>query len=167
MFKLWESSLADLHQSAVDAFPLTTKRQHVVGPIQIDEVRATPFLGMNTLLFRCRAINEDRIYNPVILLLNVNFNGDGASIEASDNHQIYSFEPLSEHDTDSRVRCQCGDYYWRAQYANWLDRSLYGSNRKPYENMGLRGPANPNDSPMLCKHLMKLVEKLRQDGIIV
>jgi hypothetical protein len=163
---LSESSLGHLFQSAVNAFPHTTMRQHATGPIQIDEIRNTPFLGMRTLLFRCRATNENRVYHPVILFRNVNFNGNGTSIVASDNHQTYNFDPLSEQHTDARVRCQCGDHFWRAQYANWLDISLYGTNRKPYESLGVGPPANPTDAPMLCKHLMKFMEELRNSGII-
>ena len=162
---LSESSLGTLYQSAVAAFPNTTMRQHATGPIQIDEIRATPFLGMNTLLLRCQATNANKVYRPVILFRNVNFEGKGANIIAADNNQSYDFNPLSEMMTDTRVRCSCGDHFWRAQYANWLDTSLYGSNRKPYENNG-GAPANPTDAPMLCKHLMKFMEQLRLDGII-
>ena len=66
-----ESSLTDLYQSAVEAFPGTTKRQHAIDPITVVNLRWTPFIGMKTLLIRGTAHNEDREYNPLILFKKV------------------------------------------------------------------------------------------------
>ena len=163
---LSESSLGKLYKSAVEAFPLTTMRQHATGPIKIDELRITPFLGMNTLLVRCNATNENRIYQPLILFRKVNFQGNGASIIASDDNQKYNFTPLSEK-TDTRVRCQCGDFHWRFNYCDWTEKTLYGNKRSRYISKNLRPSVNPTESIGICKHIMKFMEKLKQERIII
>jgi hypothetical protein len=53
-----ESTLYDLHQSAVDAFPHTTKRQHATDTIRIVQLNWTPFLGLKTLYLKGLAQNE-------------------------------------------------------------------------------------------------------------
>lgn len=158
-----ESSIEDLYDSAVRAFPRTTKRQHAVDPILIEELRWTPFLGVKTLFIKAEARNEDRHYTPMFLFKNVNYDGREVKITASDGLE-YSFDKLSLEGTDVLLRCNCADFTWRFNYYNWDDRSLYGSKRKKYESQG--GPAaNPLELPGMCKHLMKATTALRHAGI--
>lgn len=165
-FKLYlESSLDDLYSSAVEAFPGTRKRQHAIDPVRIVGMRWTPFLGLRTLFVRGLAQNEGRTYDSIILFKDVNY-GHGIPIVASDGRE-YLLERLSIEDNDVLVRCNCGDFYWRGNFANYLDNSLFGRKRKKYESLGILPPANPTDAPMLCKHLMKLSYALRDAGIIV
>jgi hypothetical protein len=166
MWFLNESSLAGLHDSAVRAFPKTTKRQHAVGPVVIDEFRWTPFLGVRTLFVRAEATSQSRQYSPIILFKNVDYDGDGATITASDDGLEYSFTPLSVEDNQVLVRCNCPDFHWRFNYYNHLDRSLQGKKRAKYEGKG-GPPANPSQLPGLCKHLMKAVSALRDAGVLV
>lgn len=160
MRDLAESSLADLYASAVLAFPKTTKRQHATGPIVIEDLRMTPFLGMKTLFVRAEAVNGDRRYAPVVLLRGVNYGGAGAKIRASDDME-YEFDRLSLGESDVNVRCNCADFLWRFNYYDYQDRSLYGNKRKKYESKG-GPPANPLQLPGMCKHLMRLMETLQQ-----
>ena len=46
---LQESSLQNLYTSTVKAFPKTTRRQYAIDPINIAEVKWTPFLGVHTV----------------------------------------------------------------------------------------------------------------------
>lgn len=163
---LHESSLGRLFDSAIAAFPYTTMRQYATGPIQIDQVNSVPFVGMSTLLFRYHATNEERVYQPSVLFLNVDYKGTGASIIASDNKKAYNFTPISEERTNAKVRCSCLDYNYRFHHYNFLDSSLYGPNRKPYIGKGGM-PANPTESAGICKHLMAFMEHLRKIKILV
>lgn len=160
---LLESSLIDLHQSAVEAFPRTRMRQYATHPIVITNLRWTPFLGMKTLFVKGLAQHEGREYNPIIVLKKVNYKGGEITITASDG-QEYSFDKLSLEQTDVVVRCNCPDFYWRFNYYNHKDKSLYGSKRGPYESQG-GAPANPRELPGMCKHLMKTVTVLKEAGI--
>jgi hypothetical protein len=158
-----ESSFNDLYASTVRAFPRTTKRQHAVHPIIIEELRWTPFVGVKTLFIKAEARNEDRHYSSIILFKNVNYNGNQVRIVASDG-LTYHFDKLTLEDTDILVRCNCPDFYWRFNYYNHQDKSLYGRVRAPYESQG-GPPANPMKLPGMCKHLMKTVVALKDAGI--
>ena len=70
MDKLYESSLSDLYQSAVDAYPKTTLRQHATQPVVITQLHWTPYVGMKTLFVKGIAQNEGKEYSPIILFKN-------------------------------------------------------------------------------------------------
>lgn len=164
MCQFSEASLSDLYDSAVRAFPRTTKRQHAVDPVIVEELRWTPFLGMKTLFIKAEVRNESRHYSPVILFKNVNYGGNGVRITASDERE-YQFNKLSLEGTDVLVRCNCPDFKWRFNYYDHREGVLYGPKRSPYESHG-GPPANPLELPGLCKHLMKVAIALRDAGAI-
>jgi hypothetical protein len=155
-----ENTLPDLYRSAVDAFPHTRRRQHVTGPVEISDIRYTPFLGMQTLLVRAAATNEGREYSPVILFKRVSFTTEGVEFTAHDDNKVYHIAPQNYH---VLVRCNCPDFFWRFNYYDHLEQSLHGKVRKEYSGSG--APANPLELPGMCKHLMKLQEVLRELGI--
>lgn len=160
-----ESSLDDLFVSSIRAFPNTTKRQHVVQPIIVEELRWTPFVGMKTLFIKGHTRNETRHYDTIILFKNVDYNGKEVKITASDG-EIYKFNKLSLENTDALVRCTCPDFKWRFNYYDHVDKSLYGSKRKKYESTG-KIAANPQRLPGMCKHLMATTKVLNDAGIFL
>lgn len=169
---LKESSLLDLYQSTVAAFPHTRKRQHSVDTIQIQEVNFTPFLGMRTLFVRGNALNEENgnTYTPIILFKDVIYHpqkdrDEWTELVASDGRN-YVFERLERNINDILVRCNCPDFQWRFNYFDHEDRSLYGRKRKRYEAVVAPGSANPNQMPGMCKHLIKLSMAIRDTGIL-
>jgi hypothetical protein len=162
------SSFSQLYNSAIAAYPNTTRRQHATDTIKIENVRWTPFLGMNTLLLRVRADNtadNGGIYNPLILFKKVKYEGP-IKIIASDNGQTNYISPLSL-ENNVLVRCSCGDLFWRFHHEDFQDRSLTGPDRKPYEAISNRGPINPTHAIGVCKHLIKTIWHLQEKGIIV
>lgn len=166
---IFESSLNQLYQSAVEAFPNTTLRQHATNPIKITNLRWIPYKGMKTLYIQGLAQNEGREYNPTIVFKQVRYqDGPGLNIiPVSDNSgQEYFLEQLSADENDVLLRCNCDDFRFRFGYYNHLDKSLQGRVPKKYDGKGL-WEANPFHSPGMCKHLMKLMKVLDQSGIIV
>lgn len=157
-----ESSLADLFQSAVDAFPHTTKRQHATSPIRITEIRWEPFIGVRTLFVKGTARSEAKEYAPIILFKNVNYNQPGVRLQLEG--RIVTFGSLSNEETQVTVRCNCADFKYRFNFYDHVDRSLYGRVRAPYENQG-GPPANPQEMPGMCKHLIKLWYSLQESGL--
>ena len=168
-FKLWESSLVDLYQSAVDAFPQTTLRQHATQPIKITNLRWIPYKGMKTLFIRGLAQNEEREYSPIVLFKRVRYRDEldeGVVAIIASNGEIYNFDKLSLENTDVLVRCNCPDFKWRFNFYDHLDKSLYGRKRGPYTRLTEhRPPANPKKMPGMCKHVLKTVEVLKEAGI--
>lgn len=156
--------MQDLYQSAVAAFPKTGLRQHATHPIIIKEITWLPFVGLKTLFIKGLAQNERREYNPIILFKKVDYEGKEIKITAS-NGKEYSFDKLSLESTDVNLKCNCGDYFWRFNFYNFLDKSHYGTKRAKYESKGIGPPANPQELPGVCKHLMKLSSALQEAGI--
>ena len=163
-----ESTLRQLYQSAVDAFPNTTKRQHATHPIVITHLTWLPYLGVKTLFVKGLAQSEGKEYNPLVLFKGVNYHKEKrpTSVELMDNSQkTYFLEQLSFERNDALVRCNCPDFHWRFQHYDKLDKSLYGKDRKKYVAITGR-EANPMKMEGMCKHIMKLMEVLGQSTVI-
>jgi hypothetical protein len=170
MFKLWfESTLDELYQSAVDAFPNTTKRQHATHPVEIERIFWTPYIGMKTLMIKAEIRNEDKHYNSFIVFKGVKYHDKKAPnlIEIVDSTKKHYFlEQLSSENHDVLLRCSCGDFHWRFNYFDHLDKSLYSRKRRKYEALHNPGSANPKEMPGMCKHLMKLIEALGETNAL-
>jgi len=169
---LKESSLLDLYQSTIAAFPNTRRRQHSIDTIQVREVNFTPFLGMKTLFVRGNVLNEENgnAYTPIILFKDVIYHPQREQDEwiefvASDGRN-YVLERLERDANDILVRCNCPDFHWRFNYFDHEDRSLYGRKRRRYEAVTAPGSANPNQMPGMCKHLIKLSTAIRDARIL-
>lgn len=164
-FNNWlnESTLNDLYLSTVNAAPKTTLRQHAIDPVRITQLSIMPFRGMKTVVFKGLAENQGKHYNSIIMFKEVDFNGD---IKVAGDYGPFNIKILSP-EQDVVLRCSCPDFYWRGVYANYLDNSLYGGNRKKYEGLGLLPPVNPEYAPMMCKHLIKLSKALQESGILM
>lgn len=167
-FQTWlESSLNELKQSATLAFPNTNKRQHAINEIEISSIKITPYVGVKTLYTKALAQNvtNGKEYNSIILFKGLDYqeqkNKKNIEIIADGIH--YYFNQLSLEDTQVLLRCDCEDFKNRFHHYNYLDKSLQGPNRKKYIGQGL-WEANPLHLPGMCKHLMKLVESLRESN---
>jgi hypothetical protein len=161
-----ESSLSELYNSTVEAFPNTTRRQHATNTIVISRLNWTPFLGMKTLLIKGLAQNEGREYNPIIVFKNVRYHDQydepGLIKIIDQTERIYFTEQISYMESQVLVRCNCQDFQWRGNYYNHLDGSLYGRKRKKYEALHNPNSANPLEKPIVCKHLIKLTKVLEE-----
>lgn len=165
---LWESSLNDLYQKTVETYPKTGLRQHATQPIVITELQWIPYLGVKTLFIKGIAQSEGKEYNPMILFKRVNYNTKNITetikLFANDGN-FYKLEKLSLENTDVNLRCNCPDFYWRANYAHFLNDSLYGKKRTKYESKGIYPPVNPTNAPIICKHLIKMQEVLQKSNL--
>jgi len=168
---LQEGNLQNLYTTTVQAFPSTTRRQHATDPVKIVELNWTPFLGVNTLFIKASAYSEEsgKNYNPMILFKNVDYHPlktdmDWIEIVANDGKH-YVFEKLNENN-EVLIRCNCADFSWRWTYTDYLDHSLYGRNRRPYEAVFNPGSSNPLKLPGMCKHIIKMVKTLDETGIL-
>ena len=169
---IWlESSLQTLYQSAVVAFPNTTKRQHATHEVKVVNVQWIPFLGMKTLFVKGRALNERREYTPTIVFKKVQYAEEKSrkmvALKASDG-KTYFLERLVMDETDVLVRCNCPDFRWRFSYYDHLDKSLQGPKPKKYTPVhgSNRPPANPMEAAGICKHVMKLAKVLSESTIL-
>ena len=168
-FEQWfitENSLKDLYTSTVKAFPKATRRQYAIDPIKISKLHWVPYLGLKTLYLKGLAQNTEngKEYMPSILFKNVKY-GTGFNVKiVANNGKSYEFNRIDPN-SDVLVRCNCKDFYWRGNYADHLDKSLFGRKRSPYIPTGNRPSVNPNNDPMLCKHIIKLYRVLPKSMI--
>jgi len=161
-----ETSLNNLYNSTVDAFPNTKMRQHATDTIVISHLNWVPYVGMKTLFVKGLAQNEGREYNPVVVFKQVQYNPNEDYVELNANDgKIYNLKRLSLENNDVMLRCNCPDFFWRFNYYDHIDKSLYNRKRKKYESSG-GPPANPMEMPGMCKHLIKLVKTLHQSTIL-
>ena len=168
---LQESNMQQLYTSTELAFPRTRKRQHAVDEIDILSFSWTPYLGVNTLFLKALAKNETngREYNPIILFKKVRYHDARDSrnlVEIADKDgRRHLLERLSQRN-EVQVRCDCKDFYWRFNYEDKLDRSLWGRVRAKYEALYNPGSSNPLEMPGVCKHIIKLAQVLNKSGIM-
>lgn len=161
-----ETSLNNLYNSTVDAFPNTKMRQYATDPIVISHLNWVPFVGMKTLFVKGLAQNEGREYNPTVVFKQVQYNPNENHVELNANDgKIYNLKRLSLENNDVLLRCNCPDFFWRFNYYDYVDKSLYNRKRKKYESSGGH-PANPKEMPGMCKHLIKMIKTLHQSTIL-
>jgi len=170
MERLSESTFKELYTSTVRGFPYTSKRQHAIDPIKIVKLEWIPYLGLNTLYVKGLAQNTEnsKEYSPIVLFKDVDYSNSKAPgyVEIRDNNgRGYVLKRLM--DNEILVRCNCRDFFWRGNYADYLDHSLYGRKRSKYLPRTSRKPANPGNSRMVCKHIMKLYKVLEQSGVTI
>jgi len=169
MNRFLESSFKDLYSSTVKAFPKTTKRQYAIDPIKIVRLEWVPYVGLSTLFIKGLAQNtvNSKEYTPILLFKDINYSSTKGRnyIEIKDNNgKNYILERIFNNDV--LARCNCKDFFWRGNYADHLDRSLYGRKRTEYHSQTNRPSVNPNNDPMVCKHVIKLYKVIEQSGII-
>jgi hypothetical protein len=165
VYFLDETTLNDLYNSTIRAFPKTTRRQHAIDPIEILELNWTPYVGLKSLFVKASVRNETRHYNPMLLFKDIRY-GSGLRLTANDG-KTYLLERLSAAKNEILVRCECKDFAFRFNYYDYLDKSLYGRKRKKYESLGIGPPANPLELPGMCKHLIKMAIVLKEIGILI
>lgn len=159
-----EINLNNLYDSTVNTFPRTTKRQNSIDPIKIVEMHWTPFIGVKTLFIKGLAESSAKVYSPMILFKNVNYKPSKNIVNIFVNEQKYSFEELSKNDV--MVRCSCLDFGFRGSFANFTNKCLLNKLRKKYESLGIYPPVNPENNPMMCKHIIKLAKALEDAGVV-
>jgi hypothetical protein len=170
MYSMWiESSLNELYTSSIKNFPKTGRRQNSTDTIRIEHLDWVPFLGVNTLFVKATVKNEGKKHESIMLFKGIKYKmkeGKGiVPLMASDGRKVF-IEQISSQNDDVLVRCSCGDFFYRFNFYNSLDGSLFGRKRKKYEGQGL-WEANPNKAPGICKHLIKMSKVLRESNLLV
>lgn len=164
-----ELTLPQLHQSAVAAYPLTTKRQHATDELNVGAVKFVPH--ENALMIKAAVTNQNggKTYDTTILIEPVQYvDEDGPQVitftgsDGEDHH----IQPIRAHSSQAKVRCNCLDLYWRFANWNFSHGSLLGTKPKAYQPTSNRPDANPQQKPGICKHLMKTIETLVHSNLL-
>ena len=157
-----ESNFQDLLNNIVKFFP-TTKRQYATGPIQIDNIKIIPFIGMKTLFVSSDSINENKQYKTIMVFKKVNYKENGIKVKSYDGNYFYLEQIVNN---EVLLRCNCNDFFYRFHHWNHIDESLFGKDRKKYIKKGNGVSVNPLKLPGICKHIIKLNDVLSNYGIL-
>jgi len=166
--RLFELSPDELTRSTVAGFPNTKARQHLVGSVSIGNVKYTPYVKNFTLRIDATANSNGHTYQPTILVKGVFYDKDDSQDVVaikSTNGEDYYIYPIHVAEPDAETRCTCLDFYWRFANTNNANDSLYGKPPPPYRKKTNRPPVNPQGVPGMCKHLLKLVDVLKQTRV--
>ncbi len=164
---LIETSLKDLYKSTIGNFK-TTKRQNSIDTVRIENLTIIPFIGFKTLFLKGLARNENNKYDSIILFKNIKYldnRSKKSTVIAASNGKSYIIENINL-DNNVLVRCNCMDFYWRGNYADHLDKCLFGRKRSKYESKNILASVNPENNVMICKHLLKLTKVLSESKLL-
>jgi hypothetical protein len=167
---LLETPLASLYTGTMRGFD--TPRQQNAGRVQVIKMVYIAAPRVNGVGVGATTRSSAKQYETKMFFDNITYLGDGddqanaASFQTPDG-QDYYIEPVSYSGKDVKVRCSCLDFYYRFSVWNNNDGSLLGDPPPPYQNKtDNREPVNPTKTPGLCKHLIALTDKLRQERFL-
>lgn len=167
--QLDETTYSELEQNTMNFIPPSEKRQWATDPIQIVQIKLTPYEQSDALEAHCTANSEGSKYQTIILFDSVIFEqedqGDNVTFLGTDNEE-YNISPINLNNSNVKVRCECLDFRWRFAIYNSRDQSLYGDPPGNYQKQTDRPSVNQRNVPGVCKHLMKTVIALRDAGLV-
>lgn len=151
-------------------WPQTRKRQNATNEVNITKLEYIPYIGTKLLHVRSQSVSNGHPYQQALQFVNVAFEDadtpENATFKATDGTDAH-VQPIVLSNTNCKCRCNCMDFYYRFAAYNAQDRSLVGRAPKPYiRKTETRPSVNPDQVPGMCKHLLKLTETLRQNGLV-
>ncbi len=141
----------------------TTPRKKSSTKVQVIKSVIIPSYDNETLQVKAVTKTKNKSYKTNLLFDEVDFldkkTPGAASIIASDGDKYY-FKKIALNNVDVRVSCTCLDFYYRFAVWNASDDSLIGKPPPPYIKKTNSPPYNPDKLPGVCKHIIKVMDKL-------
>ena len=160
---LLEASLRELEENT-EKLTKKVSRKEQASKVAISNVELIPEVPSRRLLAKAKAQGSSGTYTPQIEFQDVNYSGDDYTFTGPDGEE-YSIERIS-YDNDVRVTCDCLDFRWRFSLWNSKNKALLGPPPEQYQKKTNRPPQNPQQLPGMCKHLLRLVHYLDDEGVI-
>lgn len=164
-----EASYTTLDSNTRSKMPPTDRRENQAHKQQILNMSIVPYTGSNTLLIKSSVRGQTNTYTTHVQFEDVEFvdSGDSNAVEITgSDKQQYFIHPVVLSKNNIKVLCDCLDFRWRFAVANSKANSLYGNVPPPYVKKTDRPPVNPQNTPGVCKHLIKTVETLQDAGLL-
>jgi hypothetical protein len=166
---LIERTLDSLYTGTLTGFD--TPRKQTAGRVQVIKTEFIPAPRIRAVGVGANTRSAAKTYQTKIFFDDVVYLEDGddqanAYTFTAPDGQDYMIEPITYNSNDAKVRCSCLDFHWRFAVWNGQDGSLLGDSPDPYIKKTDRAPNNPDEVPGLCKHLIALVDKLRQERFL-
>lgn len=162
-----DSTYPSLKSNITRAFPTTRKRQHIANTVRIKKHEFIPMISNGALQVSADVSSQTSQQHHVdVMFQGVTFtqenpgSPDVVTVTSASSDSI-SFTPLVLSKTNLRVRCTCMDFRFRFALWNFNDNSLVGDKPPMYvRKTTTRPPANPDSTPGVCKHIIKVVDFL-------
>lgn len=182
---LEEASYGELERNTLNFIPKTKKRQFAMAPLQVQGMEFTPYPNANNLLVEGIVKNNDSeterktgrqaVYNPKILFQGVEFHQPENEEEVADpntltieakNGREFTISPIMLNQINTRVYCNCLDFFWRFSFYAHKQQALLGYDVGTYRKKTNRPPVNPQQKPALCKHLLQMAVELKNSKVV-
>lgn len=148
-------------------------RQNATTPVMVNSMKLIPMRGQResgVLKVEAQVTSKDRKYNPVVQFEEVQFEDTDRTDNVSftgPGKQEFHVMPINLAQNDVKVRCDCLDFYYTFSSYNNSDGSLYGEPFPPYQRKTTtRPPRNPAHKPGMCKHLLRVIQELKNEGVV-
>lgn len=165
-----EMTLYQLDRSTVNTFG--PEREVRANRVQIEKVAFTPAQGrLGTELnvtANIRGTTGNRYVSTIVFQKVKTEEADGptnVTVKATTGNDVH-LQNVSLNSSNVQVRCTCLDFYFRFALWNLKHKSLHGDPPDPYVKTTDRPPVNPQQKPGVCKHLYKLIQNLKGQGIM-
>ncbi len=136
--------------------------------IKVINYEAIPSVGSKELLLKARIVGEEGKYQVSVRFTNIRFSdtlAPGFAEVTGLDGVTYFVRQTTLAQTSVKVKCNCLDFYWRFATWNHGRKSLEGDPPPPYVKLTDRPPVNPNKVPGACKHILKFMTFIKNEGI--
>lgn len=166
-----DQTIPQLHQHIQQGFPNTKRRQHVTHEVRVTGIQYTPMLQNGILRINSSTTsNNGNAHTQALDIRDINFQPEnsGNNVTIQDNSgRSHSVTPAKLNVSTVAVYCDCEDYQMRFANFNIQNNCHLGPPPPRYiRKTTTRPPANPNQVPGMCKHIIKVTDELKQLGIL-
>jgi hypothetical protein len=170
---LEDLNLNQLHQNIQRGFPKTKKRQHVTHEVNANNVHFKIDTDKKLLAISADTTTSSsgNKHTPMMVLQDVMFQApqSGQNVEVvGEDGTKQSITPVKLNVNNVLVACDCEDYIMRFAPFNVQQNCHLGNPPAPYTRKTTTYPeVNPQHLPGMCKHILKIVEILKQKRILM
>lgn len=169
---LEEAPLANLERGTMTFQPPAkpNARQNAKNGVQVQKMELVPAVNSGNLVVKSLVKSDSgKSYSPTIQFDNVEYQEEdqpnNVTFQGVDGND-YHMTPIKLQTNNAKVNCNCLDFYWRFGKYNAKVNSLLGEPGGAYVKKNPnRQPANPQQTPGVCKHLLRLTDELRRNRI--
>lgn len=164
-----DATYDQLYTGIQKGFPDTKKRQHATNEVNVVQIKFVPV--SNGLQVGAVSRSHGHNYAQSIIFTDVIYQGmagDEATgtFMGTDGKQ-HTIQPITLETKRVKVNCNCLDFYHRFAQFNFSNDALSGAKPPLYQRKtDNRPPVNPMKVPGMCKHIIKVIEKMRSYGLI-
>ena len=166
--ELQETSTMNQLSSSTRVF-FDTGRNLRSARVQIPDVELIPAVENGILLAKAHTRTNNGSYESQIQISDVRYVDEGTQHAISfvgPDDATYWIVPARNRQEDVKVSCTCLDFYWRFATWNYQNGSLLGPPPPPYVKKTDRAPVNPDKVAGVCKHLLSLGKRLKEENIL-